>query len=262
MKDNLFDLKKLEQAKTWVRDAGVFLRDNINQKLEISQKSSFSDLVTNFDQKVQEIIVNEISQTYPDDKILAEESGRNTTKFERSKDSFWVLDPIDGTINFIVQQDNFAVMLAYYEQGQPQFGLILDVMADKLYWNDATQVFCNEKILSYKKKSLADSLLAINSMIYRRNLYKLADFSLQSLGVRMRGSAGLAYADLLEGKIVAYFSRLQPWDYAAGGILAGKLGFETRTFEGQEPNLKDCQYVCSLPRHLMKQLAQETEIIL
>ena len=141
MKDNLFALKKLKQAKTWVREAGAFLRDNIHQTLEVSQKSNFSDLVTNFDHQVQEIIIEEISRSYPEDKILAEEAGRNTADFDRSQANFWVLDPIDGTINFVVQQDNFAVMLAYYEKGQPQFVLILDVMADKLYWNNAQKFF-------------------------------------------------------------------------------------------------------------------------
>ena len=262
MKDNLFALKKLKQAKTWVREAGAFLRDNIHQTLEVSQKSNFSDLVTNFDQRVQEIIIEEIMKNYPEDKILAEEAGRNTAAFDRSQENFWVLDPIDGTINFVVQQDNFAVMLAYYEKGQPQFGLILDVMADKLYWNNAQEVFCNDRLLSYKPQVFEKSLLSINSMIYRKNLYKLTDFSLTTLGVRMLGSAGMAYADLLEGKTVAYFSLLQPWDYAAGGILTEKLGFVTKTFEGAKPNLIDRQYVYSLPAHLVEQLIQRTDIIL
>ncbi len=262
MKDNTFALKKLKYAKTWVREAGAFLRDNIHQTLEISQKSNFSDLVTNFDKKVQEIIVEKIISAYPEDKILAEESGRHIATFDRSKENFWVLDTIDGTINFVVQQDNFAVMLAYYEKGQPQFGLILNVMADKLYWNNATQVFCNDQILSYRPKDLGESLLAINSMIYRKNFYQLTDFSLKSLGVRMMGSAGMSYADLLEGKISAYFSRLQPWDYAAGGILTEKLGFVTKTFEGETPNLKDRQYIYSLPKQFIPQLIQETDIIL
>ncbi len=78
----------------------------------------------------------------------------------------------------------------------------------------------------------------------------------------MLGSAGMAYADLLEGKTVAYFSLLQPWDYAAGGILTEKLGFVTKTFEGAKPNLIDRQYVYSLPAHLVEQLIQRTDIIL
>lgn len=258
----MFALQKLKQAKAWVREAGAFLRDNIHQTMEVSQKSNFSDLVTNFDQQVQEIIIEEISKNYPEDKILAEEAGRNTATFDRNQENFWVLDPIDGTINFIVQQDNFAVMLAYYEKGQPHFGLILNVMADKLYWNNAQEVFCNDKRLSYTPQVLEKSLLSINSMIYRKNLYNLTEFSLNTLGVRMLGSAGIAYADLLEGKINAYFSRLQPWDYAAGGILTEKLGFVTRTFEGETPNLIDRQYVYSLPADLVEQLIQRTDIIL
>ena len=89
MKDNLFALKKLKQAKTWVREAGAFLRDHIHQTLEVSQKSNFSDLVTNFDQHVQEIIIEEISKNYPEDKILADEIQQLLTVVKKIF-GFWI----------------------------------------------------------------------------------------------------------------------------------------------------------------------------
>ena len=68
-----------------------------------------------------------IKSAFPSDNIFAEENGL----VHNIKDgNVWVLDPIDGTVNFIVQQDNFCVMIAYYEEGQGKFGLIYNVMAD------------------------------------------------------------------------------------------------------------------------------------
>ena len=77
----------------------------------------------------------------------------------------WVLDPIDGTVNFIVQQDNFCVMIAYYEEGQGKFGLIYNVMADQLFYGGGQfDVYCNDKLLpAYKNPPLDLSLIHILS---------------------------------------------------------------------------------------------------
>ena len=116
MENDLSVLTRLELAKDWVRDAGNFLKENIAAPLEITEKTRYDDLVTNFDKEVQEQIVANILHHFPEDKILAEED-EEKIKFDSEIPHLWVLDPIDGTTNFIVQKDNFAVMLAYYEYG-------------------------------------------------------------------------------------------------------------------------------------------------
>ena len=124
---------KLEFAKTVVRDAGAYLKAHLADDLEISEKTHFDDLVTNLDREVQDAIIAKIQETFPDDHILAEE---NDVRHDINDGNVWVLDPIDGTTNFIVQKDNFAVMLAYYESGIGKLGIILDVMNDNLYWGN------------------------------------------------------------------------------------------------------------------------------
>lgn len=85
--------------------------------------------------------------------ILAEEDEIKTA-FSASIPSLWILDPIDGTTNFIVQRDKFAVMLAYYEYGVGKFGIILDVMKERLYWSDEAAAYCNDRLLKKKKTSI------------------------------------------------------------------------------------------------------------
>ena len=254
MKNNLFAQEKLDYAKIWIREAGSFLRANLYGHLEVREKSNFTDLVTNFDKQVQNLLLEHIQSEFPRDKILAEESGQSQNDFDREKENFWLIDPIDGTANFVVQQDNFAVMIAYYQKGQAQFGLILDVMNDKLYWNDKDKVYCNKQPLAPHNKELKQGLVAMSSWIYRDNAYHLANFANKSLGVRMIGSAGLTHAAMLEGKIIAYFSYLQPWDYAAGSILLAKLGVVSKTFSGAKPDLKTQQLVYSIGEHLETEL--------
>lgn len=253
MENDLSVLTRLELAKDWVRDAGNFLKENIAAPLEITEKTRYDDLVTNFDKEVQEQIVANILHHFPDDKILAEED-EEKIKFDSEIPHLWVLDPIDGTTNFIVQKDNFAVMLAYYEYGVGKFGLILDVMKDKLYWCDSHKAFCNQKELELKERPLAQSLLGVNSYMYRSNSGGLLDLSHQTLGVRIIGSAGISYGQLLEGKIIGYFSNLQPWDYAAGSIIAERIGYVTLTISGESPHFNCRERVFTAPSYLISEI--------
>lgn len=253
MGNDLSVLTRLELAKDWVRDAGNFLKENISSPLEITEKTRYDDLVTNFDKEVQEQLVSNILHHFPEDKILAEEDDEKI-KFDPEIPHLWIIDPIDGTTNFIVQKDNFAIMLAYYEFGVGKFGLILDVMKDKLYWCDSHKAFCNQKELESKKISLDKSLLGVNSYMYRTNSGGLLDLSHQTLGVRIIGSAGISYGQLLEGKILGYFSDLQPWDYAAGSIIAEKIGFVTLTISGENPRFNCREQVFTAPDYLISEI--------
>ncbi len=253
MEENLQITKKLELAKIWVQEAGLFLKENLTEPLEITEKSRFDDLVTNFDHAVQDQIVRKILHHFPSDHILAEED-KVKTKFSNEIPSLWVLDPIDGTTNFIVQKDNFAVMLAYYEYGEGKFGLILDVMKDRLYWCDAVKAFCNHRELMPVKTPLHAGLLGVNAYMYRTNAGGLLDLSAQTLGVRTCGSAGISYGQLLEGKILAYFSNLSPWDYAAGSIISERLGFTTVALNGEKPKYCGRQMVFTAPLALLPEI--------
>ncbi|WP_223804499.1 inositol monophosphatase family protein [Lactococcus kimchii] len=253
MKNDLSVLRRLELAKDWVRDAGNFLKENLAEPVEITEKTRYDDLVTNFDHEVQEKLVKNIFHHFPNDKILAEED-EEKIKFSKELPHLWIIDPIDGTTNFIVQKDNFAIMLAYYEFGVGKFGLILDVMKDKLYWCDSHKAFCNQKELEFKPHKLKHSLLGVNSHMYRTNSGGLQDLSSHTLGVRIVGSAGISYTQLLEGKITAYFSNLQPWDYAAGSIIAERIGYITLNLAGEKPQFNCREKVFTAPKTLISEI--------
>lgn len=252
-------LTRLKLAKEWVRDAGNFLKEHLEEPLKITEKTRFDDLVTNFDREVQEKIITNILHCFPDDRILAEED-QEKIKFDTKIPHLWILDPIDGTTNFIVQKDNFAIMLAYYEFGIGKFGLIFNVMQDKLYWCDSRKAFCNQKELEAKNIPLKQSLLGVNSYMYRTNTGGVLDLSHNTLGVRILGSAGISYGQLLEGKIVAYFSNLQPWDYAAGSIIAEKLGYITLNLSGTQPQFDGREKVFTAPKKLVPEIQKYIKI--
>lgn len=121
---------KFEFAKELVKKAGQYILDHMQEDLRVETKSSPTDLVTRLDKEVQELLVGEILSRYPEDKICAEE-GCLRASVQEGK--VWVIDPIDGTNNFVAQQEDFAVMMAYFENGQGQFGLIYDVVKGDCY---------------------------------------------------------------------------------------------------------------------------------
>ncbi|MFC3932734.1 inositol monophosphatase family protein [Streptococcus dentapri] len=238
---------KFKFAQDLIRQAAVYVRQRMTEDLQIEQKSQFDDLVTNIDKDSQDFMVEAIQKAYPDDNILGEES----ELYADLKDGHvWVLDPIDGTVNFVAQGRDFAIMIAYYEDGVGQFGLIYDVVCDKLYSGGGEfEVSCNGRTLSpYQSRPLNRQLIGANGRMYASNYLGLADFASKVLGVRVLGSAGISMSRVLEGQLLAYFSAISPWDYAAASIMGQKLGYELLTMTGEPLDYESRQAVMFIPR--------------
>lgn len=244
---------KFQFAKELIYEAGSYIRDNMAKDLAIEEKSGFDDLVTNLDKAVQSLMVERIRKVYSQDHIFAEENGLVA---DINDGAVWVLDPIDGTINFIVQGCDFAVMIAYYEKGIGQFGLIYDVMNDLLYSGGSQfEVKVNDKVLKpFQDRPFNRSLIGSNNGMCAQNVMGIADLGHQTLGVRGIGSAGLSICRVLEGRFIAYFSNVSPWDYAAGSIMGEKLGYVTLDLQGQKPDYKTRQKIMFVPKIKLKEI--------
>lgn len=239
-------------AKDIVLEAGEFLREHLHDELTIETKSHLTDLVTHLDKEVQERLVSSIQAVYPEDSIFAEESEERPAI---TKGNVWVIDPIDGTTNFVVQRAHFAILLAYFEEGKGQFACIYDVVADKLYHTGpGTPVFENNRVLpAYNDRPLHESLMGINTRIYSDNIAGLAQVADWSLGTRSMGSAGLSCVQVLLGELLLYVGNIYPWDYAAAGILGEKLGYSLMTTEGRTPSFDGREYVLFLPNNRLEE---------
>lgn len=248
MQEGGFLLKdKFEFAQDLIRQAVTYVRNRMTEDLQIEEKTRFDDLVTNIDKDTQDFMVSRIQANYPDDYILGEE---NDLYHDVKEGHVWVLDPIDGTVNFIVQGRDFAVMIAYYEEGLGKFGLIYDVTGGNLYSGGGQfEVTCNGKPLSsYQNRPLFRQLLGANGRMYADNYLGLADFAQELLGVRVLGSAGISMSRVLEGQLFGYCSSISPWDYAAASIMGEKLGYELLTMTGEPLDYKSRQAVMFIPK--------------
>lgn len=228
-----------EVIVSWIYEAADKIRTALTLDLEVSEKTSSRDLVTNMDKETESYFTEKIRTFYPNDKIISEEGYGDEVK---SLDgTVWFVDPIDGTLNFVKQRENFAIMLAVYEDGEGVQSYIYDVMRDRLYYGFKDDgLYCNDdKITIDSNKAVGDGLVAVNSTLLRGGRLPAVDEILkESLGVRMYGSAGIESVEVAAGRTVAYIARsLKPWDIAPGKLLVELQGGIVTDFNNQDIDL-------------------------
>ncbi|WP_079480423.1 inositol monophosphatase family protein [Halobacillus salinus] len=220
-----------ETAKSWVLEAGERIRENIDAPRQIETKSNPNDLVTEMDQQTEQFFAEKIRSKYPEHFLLGEEGfGDDLTEL---KGTVWIVDPIDGTMNFVHQKRNFAISIGIYVDGIGEIGLIYNVMEDVLYTAKRGEgAYKNDWKLPElnHERPLHQSILALNTTwMIPENPY-IEHTGVQELVKKLRstrsyGSAALEFAFVAEGVMDGYLTMtLMPWDFAAGAILVKEVG--------------------------------------
>lgn len=241
------DWDQIDQlAKQWVKEAGTFIKKSFPKTLNVQTKSNPNDLVTNIDQETEKFFIQKIKETYPDHKILGEEGFGD--KVESLDGVVWIIDPIDGTMNFIHQQRNFAISLAVYHNGVGEIGLIYDVVHDELYHakRGAGAFLNNQPLPKLEEVSVKEAVIALNATWVTENSkidHRLLGRLVRDVrGTRSYGSAALEMVFVATGRIDSYMSmRLAPWDIAAGVIIVKEVGGIATTLKGESLNFLEKQ---------------------
>lgn len=231
-----------EHAIEWIKDAGERIKQSFSKKLTIETKSNANDLVTNIDKNTEQFFIGKIKEVYPDHKILGEEGFGD--EVNNLSGIVWIIDPIDGTMNFIHQQRNFAISIGIYEEGVGQIGLIYDVVHDELYRAMKDHgVYMNDlKLPPLDNVNVSEAIIGINATWVTENKRidpaLLAPLVKHARGTRSYGSAAIEMAYIASGRLDAYITlRLAPWDFAAGKILIEELGGVATNLKGEPLNL-------------------------
>lgn len=233
----------INEVKYWMIQAGENLKQALQEEaLVIDTKSSRTDLVTNLDKEIQDFLVSKIAIFDPTAKILGEENNQNLV--EDFNGRVYIIDPIDGTMNFVLEGENFCIMIAVYEEGKGVLGFVYNVMKNEFLWGGPSiGVFVNEERVEQPLDlSLEEGLLGVNAKMYRDNLLGIQSAAKRAMGVRMSGCAGVELIHMLRGRRVGYISNLAPWDYAAGGVLIQSMGMKMSTLDGKALNLQDREH--------------------
>lgn len=241
------NIDEIHQTVTgWIREAADHIRSEINEQLSVKVKTTPNDLVTNLDFETEKFIVSKIHTTFPTHKIVSEEGfGDDVTDMS---DSIWFIDPIDGTLNFVKQKENFCIMLAYYEDGIGKLGYIYDVMKDKFYHVIRGEgAYCNNKqIKPILEHGLSEGLTALNSkLVSQHQNNAIKNILSNTLGLRLYGAAGIEAMEVISSRTVAYVaSNLKPWDFAAANIFAEEMNAKLTDFNNQPIDLlKPCKII-------------------
>ncbi|NYE05347.1 myo-inositol-1(or 4)-monophosphatase [Bacillus niacini] len=227
------------QAKQWVMEAGDKIRDSFTETLNIQTKSNPNDLVTNIDKQIEQFFINKVRKTFPNHRILGEEGfGDEVNTLDGV---VWIIDPIDGTMNFIHQQRNFAISLGVFENGIGKIGIIYDVAHDELYHAVTGQgAFMNDtKLPPLNQATVKESIIALNATWvmenHRIDHNLLIPLVRDARGTRSYGTAALEMVFVATGRVDAYISmRLSPWDVAAGSVIIEELGGVVTNLRGNK----------------------------
>jgi myo-inositol-1(or 4)-monophosphatase len=227
----------LDTAKTAAREAGKLLLANFGTLTEdqVGLKGT-GDYVTELDKRSENMIISKIQGRFPGHVILAEESGKTA-----GNDPYrWMVDPLDGTANYVQEIPLFCVSIAWMMRGKIHVGVIYHPHRDEMFWAVRNKgAFLNGRpIRVSRKETLTGAMLATGFPWRSRNhldayLAAFREIFVQSGGMRRMGSAALDLAYTACGRFDGFWEmKLSPWDIGAGIILVEEAGGRVSDFKG------------------------------
>ena len=206
-------------SKILIRDFGEL------ENLQVSKKGPL-DFVTNADKKVEKILIDELSKGRNKFSILSEEEGLIENA---DKENIWLIDPIDGTINFLHGVPHFCISIALLSSNEIISGVIFDPIKNEIFYAEKNNgaYFNNHRIRVSKKKNLDECLFATNK----------EGIKVKDLNLRVSGCAALDLAYVSSGRYDGYYQNgLNMWDIAAGIVLVNEAGGITNDINFKETN--------------------------
>ena len=225
-----------------VKRAGQIIKESSQKQVEVTAKEGLGNYVTEVDMKVEKFLMDSIRSQFAYDSILSEETGESMeTPLER--DHLWVIDPLDGTSNFVFKRNLSFVFVAYVEMGIIKMGMVYDPFNEELYTAEKGKgSFLNGVQLTLPKRSQDHRLIISTDNSYRPGTIHKHLSYIQRLDssphVSIRGSAALALCWVASGKIDIYFhTEIQPWDIAAAMLVVREAGGVFLDLDGKNADI-------------------------
>jgi myo-inositol-1(or 4)-monophosphatase len=228
------------------------------EAVRISRKQ-FGDFVTEVDHAAEQEIITLIGKAYPNHSFWAEESGKHYTHKKRA-DHVWIIDPLDGTTNFIHNFPFYSISIALQYKGKIEQAVIYDPTRNDLFCATKGRgaFFNNKRIRVSKRSRLSDSLIVsglpfsaskISDQDSNDYMALLSDLLPRVSAMRRTGSAALDLAYVAAGFSDGFLEKgLQPWDVAAGGLLVTEAGGLMGNFSGESEYLKTGECLAANPK--------------
>ena len=243
----------LTDVITLARQAGDILRTSFGQLLHVDHKGVI-DLVSEADRRSEQFLLSYIHQHFPDDRIMAEESG----ELAGTSDRVWYIDPLDGTVNYVHGLPIYSVSIAYAEGSELRLGVVYDPMRDECFSAEiGVGAWLNGQPIHPSHTPDLDHALLVTGFPYDirtnpdNNLDHYTHFALHSQGVRRLGSAALDLCYVACGRFDGFWElRLNPWDVAAGGLIAREAAATITSLAGEDDFISPPQSVLAANPHI------------
>ena len=227
----------IKQIIDTVKQCGQLTLNAERSTMEIDAKEGPANFVTEYDKRVQQTLAKELKQIIPDAKFIGEEENTDTAS---GKGKYFIVDPIDGTTNFIKDYHMSCISVALLEDGEVKIGVIYNPYLDEMFWSVKGEgAYCNDRRIQVSKQPLSNGLVLFGTSPYNKELHKKSfemayEFFSQALDIRRSGSAALDLCSIAAGRAELYFElKLSPWDYAAGSLLVQEAGGIVTTIDGE-----------------------------
>lgn len=230
----------LEQIKELAKEAGTIFLEATSAN--VTAKEGVGNFVTEYDVRVQELIYQRLKRIHPEAALMGEEDEDHSA--DLSGDCF-IVDPLDGTQNFINGYHHSAVSIGMTRGGEPVLGVVYNPYMDELFWAEKGKgAFCNGKPIRTSAVPLSESVLLFGCSSYNR---EQTDFTFRllrelfdrALDLRSSGSAALDLCYVASGRVNLFFEyQLSPWDYCAGSLILAEAGGRASQLSGAPLDLE------------------------
>lgn len=261
----------MDFAVTLAKEAGEMVREALKNEVDVMIKSSPADLVTITDQKVEKMLFSSIKEKYPAHSFIGEESVAAGEKTVFTDKPTWIIDPVDGTTNFVHGFPFVAVSIGFVVDKQMEFGIVYSCVEDKLYTGRKGKgAFCNgQKLRVSEQTDITKSLLITEVGSSRKpetlrtvlsNMEKLCSIPIH--GIRSVGTAAVNMCLVATGGADAYFEMgIHCWDMAGAGIIVTEAGGVLMDVTGEPFDLMSRRIIAANSKELAERIAKEIEII-
>lgn len=233
---------ELEAICSLMRECGEVIRGADRENIRVDAKSGPADFVTDYDKKVQDMLQRGLAGIVPDAHFVGEEG---STRPFSSEGKFFIVDPIDGTTNFIKNLHASAISVALSVDGIVELGVIYNPYLDELFTASRGRgAFCNGRPIHVSSEPLENGIVIFGTSPYNEEVseksFRLAyEYHRRALDVRRTGSAAIDLCNIAAGRAELFFELiLSPWDYAAGALIVEEAGGIVTDVDGHALSLE------------------------
>lgn len=221
-----------EYLRKLVKEAGEILKKHFYTRDFTARQKSGVDFTTQADEEIDKFLTKNLKEKYPQSNFLTEETAPPDYSSLANTEDMWVIDPLDGTINFSRKHPNFAISVGLMDKGDIKLGVVYLPIENRLYYAQSNQgnAFLNDKVINVSNtNALRETVIACDwawDLQKRKSVIKWLDKLCGHIRqIKLMGSAAADLSSLAEGRIDAYIhSGLKPWDVAAAGLIIQKAG--------------------------------------